>query len=350
MATFEETKQTVELHAIYTDALFVCRLIKGFERNRGLHGVASAFCTYNYLSLFLYESWRYLQHHQIISATMPSEDIVARSRHSTKLFDDRQGIDSVINYFMDHVAAAHTRRFTGNTWLRLVRRFETDLGFYIYNDRLVSTTHGVTFAIGIDPDEMLGANSAARLTTIPTEYGQYFGAFWDRSQPLGLSFIDKLEAQRVRTRNVKSSKYYAEHFNGATTPGINALLTVFHAQLNFLDTMLPMDDLPESRQTVLKMQFITLYHVVSSLRKLRDDRGNEPSASSLDYIAHILDGTDLRALITNSSRTFRNTLVHYGLFNDVQFSDFIQLISATHNVRTGCSGSMWTATPWDAEP
>ena len=27
-----------------------------------------------------------------------------------------------------------------------------------------------------------------------------------------------------------------------------------------------------------------------------------------------------------------------------------QLISATHNVRTGCSGSMWTATPWDAEP
>lgn len=253
---------------------------------------------------------------------MPSADIVARSRHSTKLFDDnKQGVDGVIEYFVSRVGAAHTRRFTGNTWLRIARRFETDLGLYIYNGRTVSTTHGVTFAIGIDPDEMLGANGAALLTSIPTEYGQYFGAFWDRSQALGLSFVDKLDPQQLRTKDVRASKYYSKHFNGSGTPGINALLTVFQAQLNFLDTMLPLDDLPESRQTILKMQFITLYHVASSLRRLRDDRGSELSASSLEYVARIIDDPALGKLMTKSSRIFRNTLVHYGVFRDVQLSE-----------------------------
>jgi hypothetical protein len=69
------------------------------------------------------------------------------------------------------------------------------------------------------------------------------------------------------------------------------------------------------------MQFITLYHVASSLRRLRSKRATDLTQQSLDYIDEILSDTILRDITSDSSRHLRNTFIHYGLHSDVQDSD-----------------------------
>lgn len=325
--TEQEIKRAIAVRAIEADSLFACRVVQSLKRSTPVAGVTTTFCIYNYFSLFLYESWRYLSSRvpEIASQlSPPNATALARSRHSTKLFDDNasdRGVDGVIDYFVQHIGQAHSARFLGNTWLRPARFLETDLGLYKYKDRIVCTTHGATFGIGVEPQVLLTSGSS-EMMAISTDYGKYFGSFWDGAD-LGPSFLDALDGAQFQSKNVRASRYYARGFTGPTFPGVNALLGVFHAALNFLDIMLSQDENPASRQTILKMQFVTLYHIVSSLKSLRDTYASRLDRRSLDYITQVVDDGALDLFGTSAARTFRNTLVHYGLASDVQLSDIM---------------------------
>jgi hypothetical protein len=287
----------------------------------------AAYATYNYLSLFIYESSRHLRARYPDLADelpVPSEEELARSRHSTKLFDDtKKGIEGVVDYFENEIATAHTGAFLGNTKFRFLRWLETDLGLYTYDRKVVGTTHGATFGTGVDPNTLVSSGGPRYVGAIATDYGRFFSAFWDRSYELGPSFVDKLDVKKMRSMDVRASRYYARHFNGAATPGINALLAVFQASLNFLSSMLPFDDLPESRQTILKMQFITLYHVTSSLKILREQQAGDLNPQSVSFMSEALDDHGLDFIAGDASRKFRNTLIHYGLHSGFALEDFV---------------------------
>jgi hypothetical protein len=165
---------------------------------------------------------------------------------------------------------------------------------------------------------MLKPGGGEYLKAASIRYGEHFGAFWDHESELGPSFADRLDAERVKMFDVRAETYYGSHFNSPNSPDINALLFVFLSALNFLDMMLRLDDLPESRQTVLKMQFITLYHVQSSLKKLQAKREADLTRQSKEFIHEVVSDTTLSAITSGTAGYLRNTLIHYGIHSSVQ--------------------------------
>jgi hypothetical protein len=319
-----EIKRLIELNAVMADALWVCRLTMGLLRSPKNLSVAASFSVFNYWSLFRQESLKYLGESWPDIAVLlpqPTTDELANSRNTIKLFDVHENVDGVIEHFVDNIAALHSQHFLGNTWLPLARRLEKDLGITFYGDRIIYTTQSAAFILGIAPQILLTPTGGEYLKATSILYGEHFGWFWDHESELGPSFVDRLDAKQVKMRDVRATRYYGSHFNGSNTPDINALLFLFLSVLNFLDVMLRLDDLPESRQTVLKMQFITLYHVKSSLKKLRNRRVADLSRQSLDFIHEVISDATLDAVTSGTSRYLRNTLIHYGIHASVQSSD-----------------------------
>jgi hypothetical protein len=319
-----DTKRALGLAAVTVDALWACRLFRSLERNPTNVGVTEVFGAFNYLSLFRHESLKYLNQDWPDIARLlprPSTDELARSRNTIKLFDVHENVDGVIERFTENISAPHSRYFLGNIWLPLARPLEKDLGVTFYGDQIVYNTQSVAFILGVAPRTLLASGGGEHLKAESTRSGQHFSEFWDRESELGPSFVDRLVAKQVKMRDVRAASYYGQHFNGPDTPDINALLFVFLSTLNFLDIMLRLDDLTESRQTVLKMQFIALYHVRSSLKKLRDRRSADLSGQSLEFIHEIVSDPSLGSITSGTSGYLRNALIHYGIHASVQASE-----------------------------
>lgn len=309
--------------AMRADADFAGRVISAFTRPE-LSGVAPvvSFCLSSYFSLFVYEGYARLpevapQLHMPLSTL--AQSVTARSRHSLKFFEDtHRGIDGQITYFEDEIFPAHAGRFYGNTWLPFAGRWETDLGFYRYAGRLVSTTHAATFGLGLDPKTMFNENAGPELVRIMTEYGQYFGALGATLDAKASSFLDDVDVSLFGQLgdDVRSERFYRRCFNGEATPSINALMTVFQASMNFVDTLMP----PTLEYSVFKIRFLTVYQVLRSLEMLRTERASELSAKSLAAVSGILDAAEARLIVDPSAKPFRNTLMHYGPDNRIDLS------------------------------
>ena len=87
---------------------------------------------------------------------------------------------------------------------------------------------------------------------------------------------------------------------------------LFLTQVNFLQYILS-NLVADASCTLFKLKYIVLYHLVSSLRKLRDycHREQELTDHSLEPLQAIVTDRDLQEIASQS--TFRNTLVHYGI-------------------------------------
>ena len=310
------TSRKVVIHnAMRADAVFVGHVISALtspELAKVRHIVS--FCLGSYFSLFLYEGYARLPEvaPQLQVPLSPlAESVTAHSRHSLKFFEDnRRGINGQIAYFEDEIFPAHAQRFYGNTWLPLAHRWETDLGFYRYGGRLVSTTHAATFGLGLDPKTMFNKNAGPELVRIMTEYGQFFGALGATLDDKATSFLDDVDVSQFgKLRDdVRSERYYRRVFNGEATPSINAILTVFQASMNFVDVLVP----SSLDYSLFKMRFLTVYQVLRSLDMLRTERAAELSAESLAAIAAIVDTAEALMITNPAAKPFRNTLMHYG--------------------------------------
>ncbi|TJZ94962.1 hypothetical protein [Actinacidiphila oryziradicis] len=117
---------------IARDAVFVGRFIRDLSdpSKRPLYGILP-FCIIPYFSLFIHEAKLKPNHIDpaALAALSPeAEEIIARSRHSLKLFEDKKRwITGQVDYFNDKILLAHSGHFLGNTWLPIARFLETDL-------------------------------------------------------------------------------------------------------------------------------------------------------------------------------------------------------------------------------
>jgi hypothetical protein len=170
-------------------------------------------CMVPYVSLFVHESYRKLRTSDPTLASLLSSDvqvIVARSRHSLKLFEDtHRGVGGQVAYFRDELLPAHTRRFLGNTWLPLARPLEKDLGLFSYAGRLIATTHGTNFHMGIEPDALLAQTGEETRATYEA-YGRYFAQLGTELDADGKTFVSYLDPQRFNRwpKDVRAAKYY----------------------------------------------------------------------------------------------------------------------------------------------
>src|SRR5260370_2870292 len=129
MSTQINIKRAVEFTAIQADALWACRFGMSLPRNPEGLSVAATFSAFNYLSLFRYESLKYLHEvHPDFAELLPQPtlDELERSRNTIKLFDVHEHVDGVIDYFTSDIRAVHEQHFLDNTASPLTQAARAD--------------------------------------------------------------------------------------------------------------------------------------------------------------------------------------------------------------------------------
>jgi hypothetical protein len=319
--------ETIIAQGIANDVAYVGRFASDLTapEHASFMGVISL-CMAPYLSLFVHESYHKLRAGDPALASLLSNDvgaIVARSRHSLKLFEDtHRGIAGQLTYFRDELLPAHSRRFLGNTWLPLARPLEKDLGLFSYAGRLIATTHGTNFHMGIEPYALL-AQTGEETRAIYEAYGRYFGHLGGRLDTEGKTFVSYLDPRRFNRRpeDVRASKYYGRVFDGAGNPDLNALLTVFWGMMNFVGSVITAGmDADALEYTVFKIRFLTLYQVLDSLQVLCDEQRQSVTSRSVTCIEQIIGMPDAQIIMVPAAKPFRNTLMHYNLDSRVDQS------------------------------
>jgi hypothetical protein len=316
-------EETVIQQGIASDTAYVGRLARDLSNAKyASFGSVVSLCMVPYLSLFVHESYRKLETSDPVLASSLSGDvtsIVARSRHSLKLFEDtnptRRGIAGQLAYFHDEVLPAHTSHFLGNTWLPLARPLEKDLGLFSYDGKLITTSHGATFHMGVEPSQLL-KKTGPELRAIYEEYGRYFGHLGARLDTAGETFISHLDPRRFNRRpdDVRADRYYRRVFDGPDNLDLNALLIVFRGMLNFVNSVITAgSQASDTEYTVFKIRFLTLYQILGSLRLLHDERLRDLTGRSVTYIETVTGTTEAQLIMDRASKPFRNTLMHYNL-------------------------------------
>jgi hypothetical protein len=156
-------------------------------------------------------------------------------------------------------------------------------------------------------------NSAAlgrELHDVAAEIGRYAAAVTDELPWAGTSFMDTLKTTDLASRDVRAEKTYRQAFDPALPEATKAALTGLTCALNVVDVLLADDANGPSAVTVSKLRYITLHHVLSSLRKLAAEHrpGLQPPARAL--LDEILTAPTSDR-IAQAHPQFRNTLVHY---------------------------------------
>jgi hypothetical protein len=283
-----------------------------------------SFCISPYLSLYVHESMARLKVIDPATSALLSggvQQIVARSRHSLKLFEDnKRGVDGQLAYFRDVLMLAHRDRFLGNVRFRALRFLETDLGLYRYDGRLITTTHAANFHLGQDPKALL-AMTGEDVKAIYQEYGFFVGTLGGRLGMPGQTFVSHLDAKKFnhREEDVRSERYYPKIFDGPSHADLNALLTVFQAMLNFAH-LASAGSSGTTDYSAFKIRFLTLYQVLGSLRILRDHQLRTLTNRSTHFINKMLGSEEAQLILAPAAKPFRNTLMHYNLHSNVDSS------------------------------
>jgi hypothetical protein len=313
-------EETIVQQGVANDTAYVGCLVRDLSNQKyaSFMGVVSL-CMAPYLSLFVNESHRKLEKTDPALASSLSSNvksIVTRSRHSLKLFEDtRRGIDGQLAYFHDEVLPTHSRHFLGNTWLPLARPLEKDLGLFSYDARLIATSHGATFHMGVDPQELL-TKTGPELRAIYEEYGRYFARLGARLDTSGETFVSKLDPRRFNQRpnDTRAVRYYRRVFDGTSNPDLNALLTVFRGMMNFVNSVITAGmNKGDVEYTVFKIRFLTLYQILGSLQALHDERLRDLTPRSVAFMERITGSAEARLITEPAAKPFRNTLMHYNL-------------------------------------
>ncbi|MFF3671850.1 hypothetical protein [Microtetraspora malaysiensis] len=315
-----DIRKSVIQQGIANDTAWVGRLVTDFGDPIRAECVGTiSLCVMPYIALFVHESYAKLAKSDPVIAALVSADfkaIVARSRHSLKLFEDTErGIDGQLDYFRDDILAAHADHFTGNA-PRLFRFLETDLGLFSYASQLISTTHVANFHLGLSPRDTL-AMTGQEITAFAQQYGRYFGQLGAQVPAgSGVTFFSQIDPKQMGEigNDVRSADYYSRGFDGPGSQDLNALLTVFRCMVNFVSAAIPSADANgRFDYTEFKIKFLTIYQVLGSLQILSIDQGHPLTPRSARALQEILDTPAAQTIMDRSAKPFRNTLMHYNL-------------------------------------
>ena len=302
------------------DADYMGRLFRDIQKegDSNLSGVVPL-CMAPYFSLVIHEA---KGKPQAIDPSVFDEfsadatEVIARARHSLKLFEDTQrGIDGQLEFFKNGILAQHSAHFLGNTWLRLARRWENDLGLFTYGGTLATTSHAAAFHLGVEYNNLFRNDDGAYMRGTMEQVGRCFYLLGARLDATGNdTFVRHLSGNLVKRTDERASDYYPRAFNGSATEAINGVLTDFQVMMNFIDKVITAGaDVLNLEYTVFKIRYITVYAVLQSLKLLKDDSRYPLSPASTVVIENILAAPAGHVVTDGSVRHFRNTLMHYNL-------------------------------------
>ncbi|MFK4152902.1 hypothetical protein ACI2LV_13090 [Streptomyces fungicidicus] len=311
----------IALALIAQDIMFLRRFAQSVAVGSLDQAFVPIFCMHNYMCLIIHESHRTLRQVAPDLADALAYDCapaIERARHSVKLYDDKyKELDDVGADFR-RIIKEYRQEFLGNTWLPLARPLERDLVLWRFRGRLVSTSHTASFFLAFPPQAFKNKDDLGpRLHAVAIEQGRYISAAAEGLPWQGQSTLDAMQKTDLAENEVRAEKHYRRSFDPALPEEIKASLTAMTCALNTVDVLLADDITPFSETTLFKLRYITLHHVLSSLRKLDDQYGAGLRPSDRALLKGILD-LPMSNLILQAHRGFRNTLVHYRPAQDVQ--------------------------------
>ena len=314
MSASASLKHDIANRLIESDLMFSRRFLGSLLADQR-NAVIPVFCMNNYLSLFIFESHRTLKVIDPQRAALLAynyEAVIEKARHSVKLFDgSKVGHAGVLGDFAAIIAASR-ERFLNNTWFPPARVLETDLGEWRYRGRLVSTTQVASFFMGMPTMAVTDLPVIGpKLSALAETQARYVDQVADSLPWQGSSFMDDMSFGELNNRDRRSERYFRRLFDPALSDELTASLSAFQCSLNVLDVMLSTDQSAASAETVFKLRFITLYHVISSLTELRAEYGSKLGSASLGFLDAILSHQASVTIMHADGRGFRNTLVHY---------------------------------------
>lgn len=306
------------LGAILADFAYAGCFVSSFRHANQQVNPTVTLCMFSYLSLFVHESHERLKQldpalAEAIAVSPETRAIVARSRHALKLFEDTsRGLTGQLDYFANEIIPAHRAYFIDGIRFPFLKFLGRDLGIFSYADVPVSSSHIATFMLGIDPAALVGDGAGSTISGIAREIGEYSTAWGVTLEESATSFLTYMRPELFTTKDVRADTAYRQRFNGPQTPELNALLLLFQAILNTLDRLLSLDAHSASRQTVIKLKYLTVYQVIRSLELLLAEQVEQLTLLSQQAIRSIIDHPTAKLLTDASKRPFRNTLMHYG--------------------------------------
>jgi hypothetical protein len=309
----------VGLQLIFNDMIFARRYLQG-----AVNRAAEKQChvlMYNmlrYLSLYIHES------HKALTVINPefaallkveNAEIIERSRHTNKLFDDTNdqlGDVSGVTSQLGGIAEVHRDYFLDNTWFPPARVLETDLAEYRYRGRLISTTHTMSFHLGLPAESIRdGAELDRVLLSLSRGQTVYVRSLAEAVTWQGPSFVDVLDFRVLENNDIRASWFYGAAFDPGLSDEATAALVAFQCSMNFLALVVAEEPIPDSAEAAFKLKLVTLYHVLSSLAKFKAAFGASLAPASTGVLGAILDHPTTGLLTDPSKKGLRNTLLHY---------------------------------------
>ncbi|MFF0062727.1 hypothetical protein ACFYRC_14425 [Streptomyces sp. NPDC005279] len=313
MTTTADSGHDIALALIAQDAMFLRRFANSITADQE-QAVVPIFCMHNYMCLIIHESHRALRHVAPDLADVLAYDCapaIERARHSVKLFDDKyKGLADVSADFR-RIIDEHRQEFLNNTWLPLARPLERDLVLWRYRGRLVSTSHTASFFLALPPQSFKNLDVLGpEVQAIAIEQGSYIAAAANGLPWEEQSFLDTFQKTDLAEGEIRAEKYYRRRFDPALPEEVKASLTAMTCALNTVGVLLADETGQASAVTLWKLRYITLHHVLSSLRKLDEQYGAELRPPDQALLKEILNAPTSR-LVLQTHGGFRNTLVHY---------------------------------------
>lgn len=313
----EDYSRQIELGMIQDDASFMVGLMFAARGLAGKNNIPYLFGSTVFSSLIMHETYTYFSKRKPEMAAKLKNtysDEIKQSRQRIKLFDDdKLNIEEIGKMLLETITSAHQKELTKSHRIKLPRWAWKDIGLYFdaNNSIAVGSTHLVSFSLGLDVVKFFDPSTAKGLGEVQ---GRYFITIAKNHIMLvRLPQLDIL-AHDVQSHNVYTTKKY-----GSSLKSINAGLSIIDMNLNFLALCLPKG---KQHPPIFKWKFLTVYHAISSLRKLLDSEyAKTINRDTLLKIEAVVESDfSVNIIRSHGALILRNTLTHYGLDSRIDYS------------------------------
>jgi hypothetical protein len=322
MTAQASSAQIVEMQMIRSDTRFYYDFFNCVTAS-GQSGILML-CLIPCPSLFVIETYGYFTKTQPTYAQqirLQHEGLLRSIRNKVKLFEEddvTKILESVANYQRTYFIDSHTGFLAP-----LKKLLQDDLGLFFYSGHLIGNTH-ISFSYLAHERDASGAfapNAMQQISALSHPVGYDIGRYVSHlyHDLVGMPGADstklcenKIDDNLVQTKDVKSTKYFTNIFNGPSSVEINSCLLLLTSFLNVVHFVLRKMVVGDP-DTFLKLKYLTLYQVCASLKKLKNFYFPTGllTKKSKEFLELILKDKELSFAL--SQPKFRNILVHYSL-------------------------------------
>ncbi len=267
--------------------------------------------------LIAHASMFVIENHRCLTTLFPDSksyfhpsfsELIRQSRHRAKLLDNSKKSIEEITMELDSIAKRQREIFLephrGFSGL-IKKRLQPDMGLYIYENHIFTTTHTVVYAFGKESEFSESAFTFGR--EIGAFTGRVFRLFQIEIPSASKHFSEFPD--KIEMRDIKYESLYNRSTLDTCDLGISAGLILILANLNFVIYILS-GLLPASNPFLFRMKFLTTFHANISMNFLQDKLiKSDASPKKIMLFNDALINDDSKWL--KDRRQLRNLLTHY---------------------------------------